>query len=363
MFAHDREDRRLLVGDVLVELVGDLGQDLGQLARRGQVGTEAGPGPARARLLCAYFLEVENLDDERALAASGEALELARAAGDDRLLCAALNARAYAALGPDLAADRERLAQELLAVAGRAGYADYEAAGHWLAFLAAASRGDLLAAQPEVDAAVALATGGQLAGLLGVLASWRATLALLAGRTEEGLARWAAITDQLTAIGSPNADAMGPVGRVVAGFGRGDLSGLVDELLALAATSAGAVTTLALVDAGRPDEARAVLAGLPPVERGYYWLGLTTARAHAAARLGETAAARDLYAQLRPWAGRVAGLDSGTMPLGPVDDALAACADCWGDRAAAAGHRRDATAVRDGIATQLAALGVRPEPR
>jgi DNA-binding SARP family transcriptional activator len=317
------------------------------------------PGPDRARLLCAHFLEVENRDDDAALAASAEALALAlalaRSVGDDRLLCAALNIRAYAALGPDLAAEREPLARELVAAA--AGHADYQAAGHWLAFLAAAARGDLLAARPEVDAAVTLAAGGQLAGLLSVLAAWEATLDLLAGRVDSGLARWVAVTDQLVAYGSPNATAMALVGPIVAGFAAGDMAGLADDLRHLTGTSTGALTVLALLDAGRTAEARTVFAGLPPVERGFYWLGLTAARAHAAARLTDRPAAAALYAELLPWSGRVAGLDSGTMPLGPVDDALAACATALGDPAAARTHRAAAAAVRADLAAQLTQLG------
>jgi DNA-binding SARP family transcriptional activator len=77
----------------------------------------------RARLLCALFLELENLDDSGADAASAEALVLAGRIGEPRLLCAALNVRAYAALGPDLADERDGLARELVDVAMAAGMA------------------------------------------------------------------------------------------------------------------------------------------------------------------------------------------------------------------------------------------------
>ena len=41
-----------------------------------------------------------------------------------------------------------------------------------------------------------------------------------------------------------------------------------------------------------------------------------------------------------PGAGRIAGLDSGTLNGGPVDEALAALADALGRPAAASAHRR-----------------------
>jgi DNA-binding SARP family transcriptional activator len=313
----------------------------------------------RARLLCALFLELENLDDAGADACSAEALALARRVGDPRLLCAALNARAYAALGPDLAAEREPLARELVEVAAGAGLAGYQAVGSWLVFLAAAARGDLVAAEEAVDRAVELAGPGQLTHLVGVLGVWRALLQILAGRVEEGLRRWTAATTRLGEMGGANSDLMTFVGQVVAAWHSGTLAALAVPLVAVSdATggSVGAIAALALLDAGEVEQARAVYAQRGAVERGYYWLGLSTAAALAAARLGLVDDARRAYAELLPWAGRVAGLDSGTLALGPVDDALAACADLLGDTAAAARHRADADSVREQLRAQLAML-------
>lgn len=146
------------------------------------------PEPVRARLLCALFLELEGWRTEEALDCSREALDLARrsSGGDARLLCAALNARAYAALGPDLAAEREEVAAELVAVAAAAGQTDYQAVGQWLLFLAAAARADLPRAQEAVDAAVELCGTGQLTQLLGVLDIWGAVLGCWPGTWTSG---------------------------------------------------------------------------------------------------------------------------------------------------------------------------------
>ncbi|MGY1690342.1 BTAD domain-containing putative transcriptional regulator [Geodermatophilus sp. SYSU D01105] len=318
------------------------------------------PGDVRCRLLVALVREVEGVDDARTAAASAQALELARGAtGPDaaRLLCAALNVRAFAALGPDLAAEREPLAQELRAVAAAAGLTDHQAVAHWLLFLAAAARTDLGAARRHVDTAVALADAGQLGHVLGALQIFDGALLVLAGRYDEGQARYEQVAAHLVETGQVNGALMALVGRFSAGFARGSCAPLADELAWLHAALPGALTdavVLGLLDAGREDDARAAWAARRTISRDYYWLATTTLRAHAAARLGDLAAARQARDELLPWAGRIAGLDSGTLVVGPVDDALAAVADVLGDAAAAAVARRGAERVRAELAAQLA---------
>ena len=154
---------------------------------------------------------------------------------------------------------------------------------------------------------------------------------------------------------------MALIGRFVAGFARGDLAPVADELAWLHSVMPGALTdavVLGLLDAGRDDEARAAWQLRRPVSRDFYWLATTTLRAHAATRLGDLATARQAREELLPWAGRIAGLDSGTLVVGPVDDALAAVADALGEDDAAAAARRGAERVRRELATQLAGGGL-----
>src|SRR5690606_27165601 len=127
-----------------------------------------------------------------------------------------------------------------------------------------------------------------------------------------------------------NGALMGLIGRLTAAFAAGDLRPLRPELEAVEQVFPGELVdplTLALLDEGREDDARRVWAGRRPLPRHYYWLGFTTMRALAAARLGDRTAAAGLYAELSPFAGRIAGLDSGTLAVGPVDEALAALAE------------------------------------
>ncbi|MET0426505.1 MAG: hypothetical protein ABW046_21740, partial [Actinoplanes sp.] len=294
----------------------------------------------RVRLLLALFRELEGFDDGAAAAISAEAVALARTLNEPRLLCAALNVRAYAALGPDLRAERRAAAEEYLACAEAAGEIDHEAVAHWLLFLESAARTDLAGARAEMDRAVARSTTGQLSSLLAVVATFSALLELLAGRVDEAVDRYAEIGRRLTEHGAINGGMMATIGRLGAAVARGNLAPLLDELLAVEAGYPGQVTdalVLALLDAGDAERARAVWATRQPIDRNYYWLGYTTLRGHAAARLGDAATGQAVLAELRPFAGRIAGLDSGTLYAGPVDAALAALTGdpAWAESAAA----------------------------
>ncbi|WP_179468544.1 BTAD domain-containing putative transcriptional regulator [Mycolicibacterium vinylchloridicum] len=323
------------------------------------------PPDVRARLLTSLFAELEGADQPAALAASAEALTLARELyvrdphTYGRVLCAALNARAYAALGPDLAREREQLTGEFLTVAEAVAAVDYQAVAHWLAFLSAAGRSDLVAAHQHVDLAVARAGTGQLASLLTVLDVFNAQLTVLAGRTDEGERRYAAAARELAEQGTANGAQMALVGRFTAGLARGDLSALADDLLAVhtyVSTAIADAVVLALLSAGRQDDARRIWATREPVERSYYWLAMTTLRAHAAVALGDAGAAQQCAEELQPYSGRIAGLDNGSLLAGPVDDALAAVAQLVGRADEAQHYRAAAIALRSALATEAARI-------
>jgi hypothetical protein len=96
------------------------------------------------------------------------------------------------------------------------------------------------------------------------------------------------------------------------------------------------------------------------VRRNYYWLGRMALFARAAVRLGDVDACAAAYDELLPWTGRVAGIDSGSVSFGVVDDALALLADALGRAEDGDRHRRDADAVRARVATHLASAGLIP---
>ena len=160
-----------------------------------------------------------------------------------------------------------------------------------------------------------------------------------------------------------NGAMLAPIGRFTAGFAAGDLSGALPDMERLAVALPGVLSeavALTLLQAGRAEQAREAWAARRPVQRDYFWLVTTTLRAHAAVRLGDLDVARACARELRPWAGRVAGLESGTLVVGPVDDALAAVAEAVGDPEAQA-HREGAAALRRDLRAQLTVLDLQPD--
>lgn len=323
------------------------------------------PAPVRARLLLTLFTELEGVEHDSALAAGAEALQLARAlhaqdpAAHQRLLCAALNTYAFACLGPDLADERESIVAELLSVAEACDAVDYQAVAHWFAFLDASGRSDLAGAAAHADLAVARAGTGQLGFLLGVLDAFGAQLSMLAGRVDEGERGYLAVSAKLAEYGVANGAHIGIVGRVSANLVRGSLAPMADDLLAVhrhvsKIIADGAV--IALLQAGRTEEALQVWVERLPIERSFYFVAMATLRVHAAVAVGDLDTAEATAAQLLPYSGRFAGLDNGTLLTGPVDAALAAVAEATGDAAGAARYRRAAHELTERLAAQATDL-------
>ena len=77
---------------------------------------------------------------------------------------------------------------------------------------------------------------------------------------------------------------------------------------------------------------------------------------HARTLLRQHDAAVRTAEELRPYSGRFAGLDNGTLLTGPVDDALAAVAEATGDHRRAADYRRAAAELTDRLRAAAQAL-------
>ncbi|OKH69807.1 hypothetical protein EB73_13040, partial [Mycobacterium sp. SWH-M3] len=323
------------------------------------------PAADRIRLLKALYVELEGADPDGALAVSTELLELARRAyADDpassgRLLCTALNVRAYCSLGPDLDAERDAVAAELLRTAEATEQADYQAVGHWLLSLAAGNRSDLVSAKRHVDLAVARAGTGQLLHLLGVLGLFRARMHLLAGRLDDAVSSYTDLAARMVENGAANGAKLAMVGRVTGEFCLGDLGLLADELLFFyreVSVAALDAAVLALVARGRDAEARELWRNRRPIERAYFWLPFTVLRVNAAVALGDTEETRARAAELEPYSGRIAGLGVDGLMVGPVDAALAVAAEALGLSEQARRHREAADALREALAAEARSL-------
>ncbi|MFE3545419.1 BTAD domain-containing putative transcriptional regulator [Nocardia sp. NPDC059177] len=321
---------------------------------------DADPTPEqRIRLLITAVFELEADEGARAGECSRRALALARDTGDPELLCAALNARAFVALGPDLWSERRPIAQELAEVAGAAGLADYEAVAHFLLYLVECGVGELVAAADRMALAMACAPGGQLSALLGAEDVRAALIMYLRGEPARGQVMLAERSARMMAAGAANGAAIDLLGRIMAAWAEGDLAPLAPELAQLyaVAPAAGAdVYLLALLDAGERERASAVLSVCPPPRRDFHWGSMAAFRARVLVRLGETEQAAALYRELLPRAGTIVGLDSGALAFGPFDDVLAELAELLGDSTAAAAHRRRAHEVQERLSAELRAL-------
>lgn len=315
----------------------------------------------RIRLLKALYVELEGTDPDGALAASTELLELARRAyaedpgSSGRLLCTALNVRAYCALGPDLDAERDATAAELLKTAEATEQADYQAVAHWLLSLAAGHRSDLATAKRHVDIAVARAGTGQLVHLLGVLGLFRARMYLLAARFEEAVGAYTDLAARMVENGAANGAKLAMVGRVTGEFCLGDLGVLADELVFFyreVSVAALDAAVLALIARGREAEARELWRDRQPIERAYFWLPFTVLRVNAAVALGDVQEAEARAADLEPYSGRIAGLGVDGLMVGPVDEALAAAADALGRPEQARAYREAASVLRERLAAE-----------
>ncbi|TGB39506.1 transcriptional regulator [Mycolicibacterium peregrinum] len=315
----------------------------------------------RIRLLKALYVELEGTDPEGALAASTELLELARRAyaedpgSSGRLLCTALNVRAYCALGPDIDAERDSTAAELLQTAEATEQADYQAVAHWLLSLAAGHRSDLVTAKRHVDIAVARAGTGQLVHLLGVLGLFRARMYLLAARLDEAVGAYTDLAARMVENGAANGAKLAMVGRVTGEFCLGDLGVLADELVFFyreVSVAALDAAVLALIARGREAEARELWRDRQPIERAYFWLPFTVLRVNAAVALGDVEEAEARASDLEPYSGRIAGLGVDGLMMGPVDEALAVAADALGRPEQAGGYRAAAAKLRDRLAAE-----------
>lgn len=313
----------------------------------------------RVRLLVTLVFEVEGDDDPLAFAASAEAVALAREFGDAELLCAAVNARAFLALGPDLWWERASLAAELLAVSTSAGLVEFQAVAHFLGCLIACSANDLVAARAEAERGLECATGGQLRQMLTVLSTFSAVLAVLRGDLVAAERIYAECSAAMVASGTANGAELLIVSAMVLGWARGDLSALVEPMSMVYAVAPEAMVfpyVLALWDAGEIDRARAVFVKAAPIKRDHYWSVMVVFRARAAIRLNDSVAMTECYRAMLSRAGTMAGLDTGSVVYGPMDTVLAELADALGDPAAAADHRAHAAALSARIAAQLDGL-------
>ncbi|AUH45111.1 AfsR/SARP family transcriptional regulator [Streptomyces sp. CMB-StM0423] len=332
----------------------------------------------RARLLATVAVESRGTRSARGPQAAREAERLARGLDDPALLAFALNGvfmQTFERTG--LAAERDGIGAELVALSARHGLVTYEVLGHLIRLQARAALADFPGADEHAAAADRLAERHELP-LVAVFTGWYAALRLAetgtppphaaapagagpAGRDVAGRSEGAdaspvqaeAATEAGTRPSPPYApsdaeDAYRAAARLLDGAG---MPGLERGLLPLALlclrlrrglpVSAGGgadwgpyepwVRPLLLLGERRRAEAATALRAIAEPPRDLMQEAVWCLVARAAVELGDretVARARD---RLAPAADEIAGAGTGLLTLGPVADHLAALTAALGD--------------------------------
>jgi tetratricopeptide (TPR) repeat protein len=271
--------------------------------------TPAQERSTRARLRARLALECYYSDPAAAESLSEQAVSDARASGDPGALAAALNARRVALWRPAHAQSRLEVVDEMIVAAEAAG--DRESvlqARNWrVVDLWELARMDDV--RREIDVYERLADEVGLPHYRWYVPLWRASLALLAGRWDQGLA----LADEAEALGRRAADPNAPLhARILRNFSLSAQFRVAEfdrdwslEQADSAPVSAPWLATVAQLDAraGRHDSARHLLERLTAagVRMDVNWLQACLL-ADAAADLGHATAAADLHARLEPYA-------------------------------------------------------------
>jgi DNA-binding SARP family transcriptional activator len=246
-------------------------------------------------------------------AMSQQAVAMARRLGDPAALAYALDGRYSANWGPDALHARLEVADELIAVAARAGDREREYEGRDFRFWALLESGDVRAARAECESKACLADELRQPAQLWDVAVCRATLALFEGRLGEAET---AIGEAITLgrrVQTANARMAFDLQTYALRREQGRLGEVIDIVERAARDDAAyPVWRYVLVDVyaqlGRRDNARAAFEGLAAegftVQVEMQWLFSTDLLPEVCRDLGDARRAATLYERLVPYANR-----------------------------------------------------------
>jgi DNA-binding SARP family transcriptional activator len=324
----------------------------------------------RVRLLARLAENLVFLEDgDRATMTAGQAQAMARRIGEPGPLAAALMSLHAAQQHVAYAADRRRLAEEALALAGELEDDELAALGrHWLVY-DLVELGELAEARRRWAELRTLAEKLRQPLYHHSALAWRGVWAALAGRFAEA-ERLARASVQLAERASdPDARAHFTAQLVAVRREQGRLHELAAPMTRFAegdgpvAVHWRAVLALAHLDGGDRTAARGALAealagGVAGIPRTMFWLSTLAALAEAAAGLADAATAETLYPALAPHAGRTVQT-SFTGCAGSVERLLGRLAATLERRDAAGRHFEAAIARHEAIGARALAARAR----
>lgn len=267
---------------------------------------------ARARLLATIALESRGTRSARGPQAARQAEEIARRIDDPGLLAFALNGlfmQSFHRTG--LAADRDAIGAELVALATRHGLATYEVLGHLIRLQARSALADFSGADGHAAAADFLAGRHELP-LVGVFTQWYAALRLAAaGRAPAAGAAYREAAGRLDGSGMPGLE-RGLLPLALLSLDQGQDAG----------TDWGPyepwARPLVLLSQDRRGEAAEALRRIPDPPRDLLQEAMWCLAGRAAIALDDRETMERAHAELLPAAGELAGAGSGLLTLGPV---------------------------------------------
>ena len=305
-----------------------------------------GDDALRARLLARLSIELAyDADESRRQFASLEALELAKRAGNPATLAAALNARHVVLWAPQHTTARLESATEMLKLARRAGDRELALQARNWRVVDLFELGDGPRVEAELDAYAALAAQARLPSLSWYVPMWRATLATVAGRLEEGRELAQRARDLGRRVGDANAEVFFQANRHMSWLADERYEQWTPQVLAFSeertkrsqaglAYLAGIASVFAAT--GRLDEARRAIDAVAAddfatVPRDMNWLSTMASATEVCAILGDTRRATTLWSLLEPYGDRMVTAARAAFHHGSVAYFLARLAATLGD--------------------------------
>ncbi|MEV8313955.1 BTAD domain-containing putative transcriptional regulator [Streptomyces sp. NPDC059900] len=284
---------------------------------------------ARARLLATIALESRGTSSARGPQAARQAEELARGLDDPALLAFTLNGlfmQTFSRAG--LAARRDAIGAELIALSARNGLTTYEVTGHLIRLQARSALADFEGADSHARAADLLAVRHELP-LVGVFTDWYAALRLAAtGQTPAAETAYREAAARLDGAGMPGLEhGLLPLAQLCLRLGSGRHTPNDLRFEESWAESDGRADwgpyepwarPLLLLAQGRRGEAAKALRRLPEPPRDLLLEALWCLAARAAIALDDRETMERAHAELSPAEGELAGAGSGLITLGPV---------------------------------------------
>lgn len=331
---------------------GVIDDELIALLREALPGTE---GELRARVL-ARLAEILHFagDTEASIELSAEAVALARALGDERVLASALAGRHVSLLHVAHAAERMRVTREILAIADRAKDPRLEMQTLQARVFDRLTLGELAGARQDLARLDALAAALREPLYAHFVVGWRCTFAQMEGRLDDAERLALESYELRRRLETRDAEAVLAAQLFMIRRAQGRVQELlpavakaVEEYPALAAWRAA----LPLVYVAEGDEPRAraefdrMVAELDAIPRDFFWLTALTLLSEAAAALNTPAP--PLYDALAPFADRWVQIGYAASD-GPVARSLGLLAQAAGDHDRALAHFEAALAASAG---------------